>query len=195
MLRSFLNFLLHIIGRQRIILSFIAGLSFIYFATPTLTAILIGAPFILLGEAIRTWASGFIKKDKELAQEGPYALTRNPLYLGNFFIGLGFSLMANNLVLLFLFLKIFSIVYIITIRNEDKSLLEKFGDAYLAYKSKVPVFFPFKIIPLSPPLQKGSEGGLKSFNFDWQLVKRHRENHTWVGIAGCLIIFILKAAY
>ena len=156
---------------------------------------LIGIPFILLGETIRTWASGFIKKDKELAQEGPYALTRNPLYLGNFFIGVGFSIMANNLIILAIFLKVFTIVYLITIKNEEKYLFSKFGDAFLEYKRKVPVFFPIKIIPLSPPLQKGGEGGLGNFNFDWQLVKKHREHHTWLGVAGCITIFIIKAAY
>src|SRR3990170_6376852 len=105
-----LDFLRRIIGRNRIILSIIIGSIFLYLATPTRTTILTGVPFILLGETIRTWASGFIKKDKELAQGGPYALTRNPLYLGNFLIGVGFSIMANNLLLLFLFLKTFTII-------------------------------------------------------------------------------------
>ena len=186
MFQSFLDFLRHIIGRQRIILSFIAGLSFIYFATPTLTAILMGVPFIVLGEAIRTWASGFINKGKELAQEGPYELTRNPLYLGNFFIGFGFSIMADNLILFSLFLMTFSFVYVITIRNEERSLSAKFGDVYIAYKTKVPVFFPVRIIP-----------GQRDFslNFDWRLVKKHREHHTWFGILGCLAIFILKVSF
>ncbi len=174
------------IGRHRIILSFIAGVTFIYFSTPTRTAIIAGTPFVLLGEMIRTWASGFIKKDKELAQEGPYALTRNPLYLGNFLIGLGFSIMAYNPILLTLFLLAFSLIYIFTIRNEEKSLSARFGDAYIAYKSKVPAFFPLRIIPDQRDF---------SLNFDWQLIWKHREHHTWLGIFGCLIIFILRAAY
>ncbi|MBI5096501.1 MAG: isoprenylcysteine carboxylmethyltransferase family protein [Nitrospirae bacterium] len=132
---------------------------------------------------IRTWASGFIKKDKELAQEGPYALTRNPLYLGNFLIGLGFSIMACIPILLTLFLLAFSLIYIFTIRNEEKSLSAKFGDTYSAYKSRVPVFFPLRIIPDQRDF---------SLNFDWQLIWKHREHHTWLGIFGCLIIFILK---
>ena len=174
-----------------------AGLTFIYFSTPTLTAIIAGIPLILLGEVIRTWASGFIKKDKELAQEGPYALTRNPLYLGNFLIGLGFSIMAYNPILVILFLKAFSLIYIFTIRNEEKNLSVRFGDAYIAYKRRVPVFFPLRIIPLCP---KGAIGGFACWrdfrlNFDWQLIWKHREHHTWLGIFGCLIIFILRAAY
>ena len=194
-----LGFLRRLIGRNRIILSIVIGSIFLYLATPTRTAILTGVPFILLGETIRTWASGFIKKDRELAQGGPYAFTRNPLYLGNFLIGVGFSIMANNIALFVLFLTTFSIVYGFTIKNEEKSLLAKFGDSYIAYKSRVPAFFPIRIIPLFPPLKKGGEGGFArwrnfSLNFDWHLVKRHREHHTWLGIAGCLMVFILKVS-
>lgn len=195
-----LDFLRHIIGRNRIILSIITGSIFLYLATPTRTAILTGVPFILLGETIRTWASGFIKKDRELAQGGPYALTRNPLYLGNFLIGVGFSLMANNPALLILFLTVFAVIYGFTIKNEERSLLNKFGDSYLAYKSRVPVFFPVRIIPLYPPFKKGDKGGFAcwrnfSLNFDWQLIWKHREHHTWLGITGCLMVFIVKVSF
>lgn len=195
-----LDFLRRLIRRNRIILSIVIGSIFLYLATPTRTAILTGVPFILLGETVRTWASGFIKKDRELAQGGPYALTRNPLYLGNFLIGVGFSIMANNLTLLSVFLMAFSLVYAITIINEEKSLSAKFGDAYIAYKNRVPVFFPVRIIPLYPPFKKGDIGGFAcwrdfSLNFDWRLVKKHREHHTWFGILGCLAIFILKVSF
>ena len=184
MLKAILNFLQNIIERNRIIFSFVGGVSFIYFSKPTMIAILIGTPLILLGEAIRTWASGFINKNKDLAKEGPYAFTRNPLYLGNFFIGIGFSIMSNNLIILYLFVKVFTIVYVITIKNEEKYLLSKFGDAFLEYKNKVPVFFPVKMTQSN-----------FSLNFDWQLVKKHREHHTRLGVAGCITIFVLKAAY
>ena len=180
-----LDFLRRLIGRNRIILSIVIGSIFLYLATPTRTAILTGVPFILLGETVRTWASGFIKKDRELAQGGPYALTRNPLYLGNFLIGVGFSIMANNPALLILFLTVFAVIYGFTIKNEERSLLNKFGDTYLDYKRRVPVFFP----------RLGHvKSAIRGLDFDWQLVKRHREHHTWLGIAGCFVVFILKVS-
>lgn len=186
-LQRFLRTISRIIGRNRIIISIAASFFLIYFATPTRRAIFTGVPFILLGEALRTWASGFIRKEKELTTEGPYALTRNPLYLGNFFIGLGFGIMANNSLILALFLTCFSVIYTVTIKNEEKRLLNKFGDAYLAYKEKVPIFFPRlrNIGPMTPPM----------IAIDWHLVLRHREHHTWLGIAGCIIVFILKLSY
>ncbi|HUT86260.1 MAG TPA: methyltransferase, partial [Elusimicrobiales bacterium] len=69
----------------------------------TLVLLLIAKPFswklfiaglviISLGEAIRLWASGYLKKDKELAVTGPYRIVRHPLYVGSFLIALGFTL-------------------------------------------------------------------------------------------------------
>ena len=189
------GFLARIIKSNRVILSFIIGGAFVYYSNPTLKSILIGVPFILMGEAIRTWASGFIKKAKEVAQEGPYALTRNPLYLGTFFIGLGFSLMTNNIITLILFLIIFAFVYTFTIKNEEIELTRIFGPAYLSYKRSVPVFFPGLSYITSLPsilLQSGNRGEAV---FDWELVKKHREFRTWIGIIGCILIFLVKVIY
>lgn len=193
-LQSLLKLLQQIIKNNRIALSFVAGGLFLYFATPASATILIGIPFILVGEAIRTWASGFIKKDKELAQEGPYALTRNPLYLGNFLIGLGFSTMAGNIVLIATFLIIFTLIYSVTIKNEEKRLFDEFGDVFRAYKDRVPVFFPRLSLKSSSPFRQRDVSGSVSY-FDWQLFLRHREHHTWLGIIGCLIIFFVKLLY
>lgn len=178
------EFLNRIIINNRITLSFVLGALFLYLATPRVKTVLIGTPFILLGEFIRTWASGYIKKNKELAHEGPYAHTRNPLYLGNFFIGIGFTLMANNILLWILFLITFYLIYSLTIQREEKRLLENFGEAFLVYKKRVPAFFPLHINPANPGV-----------HFDWRMVVSHKEHQTWLGIIGCLIIFILKLSY
>lgn len=183
------------IKSNRVILSFLTGGLFVYYSAPTIRSILFGIPFIFLGEVIRTWASGFIKKAKEVAQEGPYALTRNPLYLGTFFIGLGFSLISNNPVILILFLIIFSFVYSVTIKNEEKELAGKFGDPYIAYKMSVPVFFPGISCILSLPSLILHSNRAGEASFDWQLVKKHKEFHAWIGIIGVIIIFLFKLVY
>lgn len=168
---------------------------FIYYSNPTLKSILIGVPIVFIGEAIRTWASGFIKKAKEIAQEGPYAFSRNPLYLGTFFIGLGFSIMAHNIITLILFLIIFTFIYTLTIKNEEIELTKTFGPAYLSYKRSVPVFFPGFSYIMSLPLRLLQPNQRGETVFDWGLVKKHREHNTWIGIIGCIIIFLLKIFY
>ena len=50
----------------------------------------------LLGEALRTWSSGTLVKNEVLTTEGPYALCRNPLYVGNFLIGFGGALFGHG---------------------------------------------------------------------------------------------------
>ncbi len=187
---TFWDSLSRIVSNNRVTLSFVGGVVFLYFATPTLTSILAGIPFIIIGEFIRTWSSGYIRKNEVLAQSGPYAMTRNPLYLGSFLISTGFSIMADRILLISLFLAAFLFIYSVTIQKEEKLLLKKFGDSFLQYKQRVPVFFPTKGLPSMTSSQGNSD-----IHFDWKLVIRHTEHHTWLGIVGGIVIFIVKMLF
>ncbi|HEU4837195.1 MAG TPA: methyltransferase, partial [Pyrinomonadaceae bacterium] len=83
------------IQRWRVPLGFLCGAAFIFFARPTPRALLIGASVSVLGLALRAWAAGHIRKNAQLATSGPYAFTRNPLYLGSFLLGLGFTIASG----------------------------------------------------------------------------------------------------
>lgn len=157
------------ISQYRIPLSFLIGVGILLLARPTPTSILWGLPFVVFGEVLRTWSSGHIKKNKELATDGPYAYTRNPLYLGSFLIGFGFSVMVNRPLLLLLFLLAFFVVYRTVIEDEEAALIQRFGEAYLSYARMVPRFFP--------RWYSGSEIG----GFEWRLVIKHREYYAWFG--------------
>src|SRR6476659_4446180 len=91
------------IQRWRVPLGFVCDADFIFFAKPTPRALLIGGSISLLGLALRGWAAGHIRKNAELATSGPYAFTRNPLYLGSFFLGLGFTIASGRWELAVLF--------------------------------------------------------------------------------------------
>ncbi len=184
------EFLRHIIFRNRITLSFAGAALFLYFALPSSTSVIAGIPFVLLGEIMRTWASGYIKKNEVLSQTGPYALTRNPLYVGNFLIGVGFSIMTSRALLFLLFLTAFIFIYKVTIQNEEKFLSAKFGETFSRYKDRVPVFFPIRLLSLRSASPEDSGP-----HFAWQLVMQHREYHTWIGIIAGLIIFLVKLAF
>jgi len=69
-----------------------------------------------------------------LCTSGPYRHVRNPLYFGNFFIGLGLCIAINEWYAYFLFIVSYAFVYSIVIPYEEKFLEEKFGDAYVDYK-------------------------------------------------------------
>ncbi|HUK55484.1 MAG TPA: isoprenylcysteine carboxylmethyltransferase family protein [Nitrospiria bacterium] len=170
-----------IVRRHRIVLSGAVGAVLIYLSRPTVVSLLAGLPFVLVGEAIRTWSSGYIRKNKDLATEGPYAHTRNPLYLGSFGIGMGFVVMGNSVWVLFVFLSAFALVYWGVIRSEEGYLARAFGARFEQYVRTVPRFLP-----------RWTRSPYGVGGFDWALVWKHREYQAWAGIAGGVAVLLLK---
>jgi protein-S-isoprenylcysteine O-methyltransferase Ste14 len=101
-----------------------------------------GIPFVFLGELLRIWANGHIKKSQELTTSGPYAYVRNPLYLGTSIIVLGFCIISRNIILSFIALICFSLLYRNKILSEEKDLKHKFGEEYERYCQYVPRIIP-----------------------------------------------------
>src|SRR5437868_3486299 len=97
--------------RIRIPLGFLFAAVFLVFAKPSLLSMLIGSGIALVGLAIRAWASGHIRKARVLAVTGPYAYTRNPLYVGTFLLGLGFTVASGVWWLAILFAALFIGIY------------------------------------------------------------------------------------
>ena len=167
------------VSRHRITTSAVFGGALLALAAPTPRSLALGLPLVLLGEALRTWSSGYIRKDHALATDGPYSLTRNPLYLGNFILGLGFCVMAHRWSVVFVFLLVFALIYDATIEDEERKLLKRFGDAFIAYCREVPRFFP-------------RLSGWRGAPFRWALVRQHREFRTWAAVAGAVAVVIFK---
>ncbi len=164
-------------GRIGVIISILI----ILIANQSKFSILIGFFISSLGNILRIWASGYIKKEIELATSGPYGYTRNPLYLGNFLIGLGFCIASQQIISHLLFLAYFLSFYIPIIKREEERMFHLFKDSYLEYKRKVPVFFP-KI--------KGTKGNSP---YSWKNLNQNKE---WRAISSTLLfylIIILKA--
>ncbi len=135
----------------------------------------LGVPIVILGELVRIWSQGSIQKKIRLSDSGPYAYVRNPLYLGNFLIGLGFATMFSNLFLLVLYVIGFFLIYRQTIKKEEEYLSGAYGKTFQDYCNSVPRFFP----SLKPyPKRSG-------YPFDINLVLHHGEP-----ITICAIIFL-----
>ena len=77
--------------RIRIPLGFLSAAFFVWLARPTPTSLLEGALVMVPGLLLRGFASGHVQKDKQLTTSGPYAYTRNPLYLGSLLLAAGFA--------------------------------------------------------------------------------------------------------
>lgn len=146
---------------------------------------------VLSGLVIRAWAAGVLEKDRELAVSGPYAFTRNPLYLGSFVIGLGAVIAGARPWFGLLFLAFFAILYRGAMRRESTRLEERFGDPYRRYREAVPLFFPrgprYDAHPEPHPGQAARAfSGARYF--------RNREYEALLGAAAAFGLLALKAA-
>jgi hypothetical protein len=115
---------------------------YLLFARPTGSLMIAGLAVALLGIFVRGWAAGAIRKNSVLTTYGPYAFTRNPLYLGSFLIGLGVAIASGVLWILVLFAVVFALVYGRTMRREEKRLASLFGEEFERYSRAVPRFVP-----------------------------------------------------
>ncbi len=106
------------IARWRVPVGWLLGLLALWMAEPTGIYLVAGIVVALMGEALRLWASGYLEKDRRLATEGPYAWTRNPLYLGSLIVGLGFTLATGRLLFLLLLVALFVAVYLPVMKRE-----------------------------------------------------------------------------
>ena len=84
------------VQRWRVPLGFVCAGLFVVLARPDRRSLFVGGAVALVGLGIRAWASGHIRKNARLAVSGPYAHTRNPLYLGSFVMGVGFTVAASG---------------------------------------------------------------------------------------------------
>ena len=156
------------------------GVIFLLMMHPSRRSLLYGGIVALLGALVRLWAAGHIDKGRALATEGPYALTRNPLYLGSFFMALGVILAGQVYWLLLPFGAFYLLVYFPVMKREEQELAQGYGEAFLQYARRVPMFLPH--------FQAGS---LRSSAFLWSRVIRNREHRTLMGLAATEIFLIL----
>jgi protein-S-isoprenylcysteine O-methyltransferase Ste14 len=172
------------IQRFRVPLGFLFAAVFLFFARPEIWTIGIGAAIAVVGLLIRAWASGHIRKNQTLAVSGPYAYTRNPLYLGSFILGVGFTIAAGVWWLALLFIALFLGIYLPVMRVEAGELIEIFGEEYQRYAARVPLFFP----RLTAVEQSET-------NFDFALYLRYREYQAALGLVFALSILLAKALF
>ncbi len=148
---------------------------FFWFARPTPRLLLIGLVMAVVGACIRGWAAGTIHKERELTTTGPYAFTRNPLYVGSFLIGAGVTAAGGQWVFVVLFLLFYAGVYGRTMQGEAELLTELFGDRFRHYQANVLAVVP-RLTPYRAPDGAGA-------GFRWEQYRRNREWEAGLGVA------------
>lgn len=127
---------------SRQVLGILLCVLFAVVAKPLPWALYLATVVVVIGIAVRMWASGFILKNEQLATNGPYALVRHPLYSGNILIVYAF-VAASGVWWTFVVATVFFLFYYPTaIEYEDRKLSEIFGDAWQAFGNNTPALLP-----------------------------------------------------
>jgi protein-S-isoprenylcysteine O-methyltransferase Ste14 len=162
-------------------LGFVFAGVFLWLAQPTWKTMLLSLLLVAPGVWLRAYAAGYVRKNTELTRTGPYAYTRNPLYLGSMMIAFGFAAAAASWIILIALAVLFAAIYLPTIRSEELYLREHFA-GFAEYAAKVPRLLP-RLTAAEFPANENASGG----RFSWQQWRHHREYNALMG-AGAIYL-------
>jgi protein-S-isoprenylcysteine O-methyltransferase Ste14 len=174
--------------RWRVRAGYFVAVAYWLLASPTFRSITYGAVVAAVGILIRGAASGHLRKDRELATSGPYAWTRNPLYLGSAFLAAGFVVAGHSWIAGTLVGVYFGAFYYAVMRNEERDLRARFGAAFENYAARVPPFLP----RLSPKAGSADPGSPPPAKFSWAQYRRNREYQALIGTIAGLATLLMR---
>jgi len=163
----------------RIPASILMGAAILLLAKPTTSSWILGFVVVAIGESLRIWASGHIHKSAEVTTTGPYAMCRHPLYLGHYLVATGFCITGDSMMAFIIVSISFFIIYMPTWKNEEKNLIQLFGDTYNEFMAATPALLP------------RWSGKVFSGSFSWALVKQHREWKHAAALLGGMVIMVI----
>lgn len=164
--------------RWRVRAGYPVAIAYWLLASPTPPFIAYGAIVAAFGLMVRAAASGHLRKNRELAISGPYAWTRNPLYLGSAFLAAGFIVAGHSWIAGALVGVYFGVFYYAVMRNEESDLRARFGAAFDDYCSRAPLFLPRVPKKAAKPAEQLS---VESGKFSWAQYRRNREYQALIG--------------
>ncbi len=186
--RSYLPLLLLVLG---VIMKFYQEYSYLENQKPLISTILENSAIYIgvLGLLIRIHSVGYSKKNTSgrntsegqvadsLNTKGLYSIMRNPLYLGNYFMWVSVAMLTGNIWFVVVFSLVFWIYYERIVYAEEFFLRNKFGDAYLNWANKTPIFLPTKIFKYKTP----------EIKFSWKKVMKKEKN----GLFSLFLLFFI----
>jgi protein-S-isoprenylcysteine O-methyltransferase Ste14 len=163
--------------RWRVRLGYPLAVVVLWFSRPSPRSIWLGGLVGTIGLLLRAYAAGYLHKQEVLTVAGPYAHTRNPLYLGSVILAVGAAAAMRSWLSATILLLYFAIFYSMVMRREEKELRLRHGSAFEQYARSVPLFFP----RLWPARLAGSSGSAFLFT-------QYKKNHEWQASAGFLML-------
>lgn len=171
--------------RARVPLGFVVAAIFLMFARPSVHSLAWSLLLVLPGIWLRGYAAGYVKKNAELTRTGPYAYTRNPLYLGSMGIAFGFAVASGRWWLGVVLAVMFLAIYVPTILSEETYLRETF-QGFAEYAQCVPRLLP----RLTAARFDGVDTG--AGRFDAERYRHHREYNAGMGAVAIYAALALR---
>jgi len=169
--------------RIRVPVGFVFAAFYLWRARPSWACLAAGGAGVVIGVALRAYASGYLRKASELTTTGPYAYTRNPLYLGSLIIAAGFVLAARSLWIALAMAVIFVAIYVPVMSFEEQFLRSRFP-GFDEYAGRVPRLLP----------RLSAAAGQRG-QFSLELYRKHREYNAALGAAAILAALIFKLVW
>ena len=180
--------LLQLAQRIRVPAGLVLAPLLIIAARPSPAALAVGAVIAVAGLLTRAWASGYLRKNQELTVTGPYAHTRNPLYLGTFLMGGGVAIASGAWWFAAIYVALYLLIYVPVMIAEAETLAQLFEGEYPAYRREVPLFLP-RVTPYQSPHSSGSN---QRRRFALSQYLKHREYRAALGVAAAFAILAAK---
>jgi protein-S-isoprenylcysteine O-methyltransferase Ste14 len=171
-------------SRYRVPAGYAVGVLALLLARPSGLSLLLSLPLVLGGEALRIWASGHIEKTRRLATGGPYARTRNPLYLGSVLLALGLATASASSWVVLAVAAYLLAFYPSVMREEASFLRQAFPEEYGLWARDVPLFFP-----------RIDAAGPRQTTFSWARVAANREWRTAAALPLVLALLLARALW
>jgi len=167
----------------RVRLGYPLAIAVLWFSRPTLRGIFVGALVGIGGLWLRAYAAGYLHKHEVLTVTGPYARTRNPLYLGSALLGLGTAIAGRSWISAGLLVAYFVVFYSAVMKKEEVELRERHGSAFDEYAGEVPLFLPRLTATKSPTHGAGP--------FSFGQYKENREYEAAIGFLLMVSVLLL----
>ncbi len=167
------------VAKLRVPGGFILVAAFLWLSAPSPISLAIGLPVSILGLVLRAWAAGHLEKNTTLADGGPYAYVRNPLYLGTLTAAAGLVIASRRWELGVLFAVVFAFIYLPVVELEEQHLRKLFP-AYESYARRVP-----KLVPRF--------SGASPRRFQWSVYQKNQEFQAPLGFLACAAVLAWKA--
>jgi protein-S-isoprenylcysteine O-methyltransferase Ste14 len=166
--------------RWRVRLGYPLAIAVLAFSRPTPRGILLGALVGVPGLLLRAYAAGYLHKQEVLTVTGPYAYTRNPLYLGSAILALGAGIATRSWISAIILIVYFAVFYSVVMQREAKELHLRHGASFDEYTRVVPLFIPRLTAAKLPRESAGS------FSFT-----QYKKNHEWQAAVGFLFLLLV----